>query len=282
MRKRMILLASLLVGLALLLGGMRALASPPAEAPALSLQVNATSNMGTVTYSTTLVNTTSKAVGDIYVAVELPEETRFMQVSATPKGCNAFGLSGNVVAWSCGSVATGDKLGPLSFDVRVSGKEAGPTNAWARWTSPSAGSASSPEFSFTSVVVNTPRRGCESCHVPNAPHNLAEEAEERAGPAHPHLPADTSVETCLSCHKPGTGARKDMGAVAPKMLRDIVHPAHLNSTTFTSTYGGNCFTCHNVDGSGTFVLLGKKVETDFRGIPKNVPILGIPSSEGAR
>ena len=98
------------------------------------------------------------------------------------------------------------------------------------------------------------------------------------------LPWDTKVETCLGCHAPGTGERENMGVVAPKMLRDIVHPVHLNSPSWRQdgTYKGNCFTCHNIDGQGRFTLLGEKLDKDFRGIPKNVPVPGIPPSETTR
>ncbi len=106
----------------------------------------------------------------------------------------------------------------------------------------------------------------------------------RGGPNHPKLDFDTTVETCLGCHAPGKGERENMGVVAPKMLRDIVHPVHMNTPSWRQdgTYKGNCFTCHNIDGQGRFTLLGVKLEKDFRGIPKTTPVQGILPSEGNR
>ena len=111
-------------------------------------------------------------------------------------------------------------------------------------------------------------RGCPSCHVlvdeETGAYTLPFEAHERAeirGGEHPHVAPDgTSLEpneevrvtTCLLCHAAGTGDREGMGVVAPLALRDIVHPAHMSSQWFKLHYGGNCFTCHNVNGEGEF------------------------------
>ena len=32
-------------------------------------------------------------------------------------------------------------------------------------------------------------------------------------------------------------------------------------------YGGNCFTCHNIDGEGNWELLTEKVEGNEKGVP---------------
>ncbi|MBI2853140.1 MAG: hypothetical protein HYX84_08625, partial [Chloroflexi bacterium] len=139
---------------------------------------------------------------------------------------------------------------------------------------------------FDKIAINLPKRGCPACHVlrddKTGAVTIAYEAMHRGGPNHPKLDFDTVVTTCLGCHKPGTGDREGMGVVAPKMLRDIVHPVHMNSPSFTGTYKGNCFTCHNVDGKGNFTLLGEKLHTDFRGIPEETPVKGIPPSEGGK
>ncbi len=148
----------------------------------------------------------------------------------------------------------------------------------------------SESFAFPSVE-NTPR-GCPSCHVlvdeETGKYTLPYEAHERAevrGEEHPDVAPDgtslavteeVKVTTCLQCHASGTGAREDMGVVAPLALRDIVHPAHLYSSTFKFHYGGNCFTCHNVNGEGEFELLTEAVETNEKGVPDpaNLPIPG--------
>ncbi|MEW6568658.1 MAG: hypothetical protein AB1449_10950 [Chloroflexota bacterium] len=136
------------------------------------------------------------------------------------------------------------------------------------------------------------RRGCPACHVlidtATGKYTLAHEAHERAearGLEHPDLAPDgtslavteeVKVTTCLLCHAPGTGEREGMGVVAPLSLRDIVHPAHMYSRYFTLHYGGNCFTCHNVDGEGNFELLTQTVEVNDKGVPAydGVPIPG--------
>ena len=124
-----------------------------------------------------------------------------------------------------------------------------------------------------------PRRGCAACHVKTADkdYSLLAEAKGRAA-GHPTTAPDgkamnenTTVETCLQCHGAGANGR---GTGAPLALRTIVHPAHMDSTTFTQKYTGNCFTCHDVDNTGTFVLLSQKVETNEKGVPKAVPIPG--------
>jgi thiosulfate dehydrogenase len=143
------------------------------------------------------------------------------------------------------------------------------------------------------------RRGCTACHVLVDPdtgkYTLTYEAHERAeaaGGEHPNMApdgtsldpknGDVKVTTCLLCHSPGTGDRQGKGTVAPLALRDIVHPAHMGSQAFKLHYGGNCFTCHNVDGNGTFELLSEAVDVNEKGVPdpNKLPIPGaIPPSE---
>lgn len=134
-----------------------------------------------------------------------------------------------------------------------------------------------------------PRRGCAACHVKTAQkdYSLLAEAVERTkagGGTHPTTGTDgkkmdenTTVETCLQCHSPGANGK---GKAAPLSLRSILHPAHMSSKTFTDKYLGNCFTCHEVDGTGTFNLLSQKVDVNEKGLPKKVPIPGlVPPSE---
>jgi len=135
-------------------------------------------------------------------------------------------------------------------------------------------------------------RGCPACHVlvdeETGAFTLAFEAHERAevrGGQHPEIAPDgtslavteeVNVRTCLLCHAAGTGDRQDQGAGAPLALRDIVHPAHMTSQWFKLHYGGNCFTCHNVNGIGQFELLTEAVDVNEKGVPDpdNLPIPG--------
>jgi hypothetical protein len=141
-------------------------------------------------------------------------------------------------------------------------------------------------------AVEEQLRGCPACHVvvdaKTGAYTLAFEAEERAkarGKEHPQVApdgtslaptAEVKVTTCLLCHAPGTGAREGKGNAAPLSLRDIVHPAHMGSQIFKLHYGGDCFTCHNVNGEGEFEILTEAVKVNDKGVPDpdNLPIPG--------
>jgi hypothetical protein len=136
------------------------------------------------------------------------------------------------------------------------------------------------------------RRGCPSCHSITDPatgqFGLTYEASSRVaaqGRTHPLQAPDgaslaptsaTSIKVCLQCHSAGTGAREAKGNVAPLSLRDIVHPAHMGSPTFKLHYGGNCFTCHNVNSDGSFSVLAEQVDVNDKGVPNpaKLPIPG--------
>ncbi len=135
-------------------------------------------------------------------------------------------------------------------------------------------------------------RGCPACHAlvdnETGKYTLAYEAHERVevmGREHPNTAPDgtslatteeVNVQTCLQCHAPGTGEREGKGVIAPISLRDIVHPAHMGSQYFKLHYGGNCFTCHNVNGEGEFEVLTEKVDVNEKGVPNHdkLPIPG--------
>jgi len=118
-----------------------------------------------------------------------------------------------------------------------------------------------------------PRRGCTACHVQIAPdgrYSLAWEAANAAqanGLTHPPLPNGfkSTEQDCLTCH--ASQSTGDAGVAAPLSLRAIVHPVHLFSDIFTSEFHGNCFSCHDVDGSGKFAVLPEKINVDAHGVP---------------
>jgi hypothetical protein len=117
------------------------------------------------------------------------------------------------------------------------------------------------------------RRGCPACHA--GPYTLKNEAVNNGGSsAHSILPDNATVTNCLDCHAPGTGAQAGKGNVAPISLRDIVHPVHMGSKIFTGEFVGNCFSCHNVSGDGTFQILSQAVDAADDGVPKTLPIPG--------
>jgi hypothetical protein len=132
-----------------------------------------------------------------------------------------------------------------------------------------------------------PRRGCPACHTlvnsTTGQYTLAYEAHQAAKARNSTHPAfqptdDPNVTECLPCHAPAPadGPRAGKGTVAPLMLRDIVHPAHMTSQAFKLHYGGNCFTCHDVDGEGNFLIFTEKVDTNNKGVPNpdKIPIPG--------
>jgi S-layer homology domain len=116
------------------------------------------------------------------------------------------------------------------------------------------------------------RRGCPDCHA--GPYSLKAEAVGAAAGPHSGLADDAGLAACLTCHAPGTGAQAGKGNVAPISLRDIVHPVHMGSKIFAGEFMGNCFTCHNVSGDGTFQVLSLAVDTADDGIPNVLPIPG--------
>jgi thiosulfate dehydrogenase len=129
-----------------------------------------------------------------------------------------------------------------------------------------------------------PVRGCTSCHVLVDPETgaftLSYEAHERSEvrhgeDEHPDVAPDgtditatssAGLDTCLLCH--ASDPVTDRGIIAPLSLRDIVHPAHMSSQIFKLHYGGNCFTCHNVDGQGNFDVLGEAFPINDKGVPE--------------
>ena len=134
------------------------------------------------------------------------------------------------------------------------------------------------------ILAELPRpRGCASCHVLVVPetgqYTLSYEAHERAEArrgtdTHPNTApdgtdisptSDAGLETCLLCH--ASDPETDSGNIASLSLRDIVHPAHMGSQVFKVHYGGNCFTCHNVNGAGEFEVLGGALDVNDKGVP---------------
>ncbi len=141
----------------------------------------------------------------------------------------------------------------------------------------------SERLAFNITASKEPLRGCPSCHVlvdPNSGrYTLSYEAHERTEArrgedTHPNIAPDgtditvtseAGLETCLLCH--ASDPETERGLIAPLSLRDIVHPAHMISQVFKIYYGGNCFTCHNVNADGEFEVLGYVLEVNEKGVP---------------
>jgi len=116
------------------------------------------------------------------------------------------------------------------------------------------------------------RRGCPACHA--GPYTLKNEAVNNGGELHSGLADDATVVACLDCHAPGAGTQAGKGNAAPISLRDIVHPVHMGSKIFAGEFMGNCFSCHNVSGDGTYQILSQKVDAADDGVPNVLPIPG--------
>lgn len=298
-------LALTLGGVALAaLGAITALAatSQPAPLPAeaVGITISGTYNGSTtLTYTVNLNNFTAQDINDLFVSASIPGHAEFKSASQ-PTGAVHGGHENNIAWWLAPALPANGTLGPFTYVVTRGEASNFTANAFVSWKLPTAGSmVSDPVPHQTVMDTAAPRRGCLSCHVladPNTgKYTLPYEAHERAelrGGSHPgYAPDGTRImptdvvgpDVCLQCHAPGTGDREGKGKMAPFSLRDIVHPAHMFSDGFKNNYKGNCFTCHNVRGDGTFELLGEKVSTNEKGIPNTVPIpKAIPPSEGKR
>ncbi len=282
-------------------------AAPVDQAAGVSVSMTGAIESGgsAISYSITVTNNSGADINDVYITGSIPEGAKFSAASATPAGASFKAVENGAAAWVSGSIPAGGKQGPFTYKVSVTEAPAGPAHAWIHWTSPSEGVATSSDVTWDAAVgAGAPRRGCLACHTvvdkTKGNYSLAFEAEERAkvdyGADHPSMAPDgtsmkptdqNSVETCLLCHKPST-SNPGRGVGAPITLRDIVHPAHMFSQTFVEHYQGTCFTCHNVSGNGAFELLGDKVATNEKGVPKvlqqgqgSIPG-AIPPSEGGR
>lgn len=266
----------------------------------------ATANGGsTISYSITVTNNSGAEIGGLYVTGSIPSGTEFGEATATPSGATFKAVENGAAAWVSGAIAAGGKAGPFTYTVKVDEAPAGPAHAWIHWTTPADGSAQSSEVTWQAAInAGGPKRGCQACHVlvdrTRGNYTLAFEASERArvdyGVDHPNIAPDgtslkvtdqTGPAPCLLCHRPSP-SDPGRGVGAPITLRDIVHPAHMFSATFVEHYSGNCFTCHNVRGDGTFELLGDNVVTNEKGVPRVLEQGGgsipgsIAPSEGGR
>lgn len=252
----------------------------------VSVAMKAANKDDTATFTITVANKGTADVQGLKIVGELPVGTRLLDSWAGAEGENPAAVEDGAVVWYHDALAAGAGDGPFVFKVSRDATKALESEAVVSWSAPDAGTAISAAVEAGATKATPPRRGCGpgGCHDAASKYNLAAEAKERSearGGEHPELPADTPLSTCLTCHAPGKGDRTGLGAGAPLALRDIVHPAHMQSSHFIENYRGNCFTCHNVDGNGTFVLLWGQLDENEKGVPNNPPITTIPPSEGA-
>lgn len=101
---------------------------------------------------------------------------------------------------------------------------------------------------FFSVIFDPDSPGCGNCH-----NSLDEPKKTLAGKANLRWKDHNfdseeellTINNCLVCHKAEGNGEK--GSIAATSLRSIVHEVHMASSSFT----GNCFTCHMIIGEST-------------------------------
>lgn len=284
-RKWLIAIVILAVATALAIP-VAVLALPVAQtAPSVSIEMTASPlENGAATYEIFVTNNSSEPIEGVAINTPLPAGTQLQSSFAGMPGKLPATITSTGLQWMHGGLAAGEKTGPYSFTVSTSEESIPAVSAIVSWTGPVAGSAASAAVAPEAPEAEAapPRRGCFACHATGSRFNLVVEAQSGSrvmGVTHPALPDDVRVQDCLVCHGAGTGARAGLGTVARLNLRDIVHPAHMFSGIFGPELGGTCFTCHNVDGTGTFMLLGDKLDVNAKGVPINPPVMGIPPSE---
>lgn len=264
------LLAALVVALGLSAGGVAAFDQP-------SAQISGVVSGEQIVYSVSITNPDPQAVGPVFIAAKIPDGSTFDEATATPAGAQFVGVQDGNAVWLADAIPPAGSLGPFSYRVNIVTRPTGTAWAFIHWQAPEEGTYVTPSASFESALAAAaPRRGCQACHA--GQYSLAHEAETRGGENHPPVPADATVANCLTCHAAGTGARANLGVAAPINLRDIAHPSHMFSATFTDRYAGNCFSCHNVQGDGSWVLLSERLSVNEKGIPLNPPVTGIPAT----
>ncbi len=256
--RKITILGGIVVLLLVVLAGVAGLRQTTAAADDVTVTIVGTAARAIIQYDITIANKGTAAISDIYVAGLISSGAKFDSVVTTPAGSTALGAQGNVVAWLVSRIPAN---GSVTLSYKLNAPDgSGAVNAYASWKAPTAGSASSAAVTrATAVEKGSAPRGCMACHYSVT---LARESE-RGGPNHPKIANDADVSVCLGCH----GAAADRTGMAPKMLRTIVHAAHMNSDAFIGRYKGNCFTCHDISETGAWTLLYDKVVANQYNVP---------------
>ncbi len=95
---------------------------------------------------------------------------------------------------------------------------------------------------YNNVVLNADQRGCNACHVDL--HGLILDAGHTLGYSsrYPARLTDFGYQDCKACHSDWYDG---------KSLKDGIHTMHMTNPAF-SEMGGNCESCHYIDGDGVF------------------------------
>lgn len=143
-RRSRVGLGIVILGLLLALGFQWQIAasSPGSD---VELEITAGRNGNSITYNIMVVNKSAAAMGNVYIAAKVPQGTKFNAVRNSPEGSTPGQLQGSTVVWLTTAVAAKGKQGPFSYNVTATAPDVGPANAWARWLSPSEGTATSPQ-----------------------------------------------------------------------------------------------------------------------------------------
>lgn len=200
---------TLLVLLGLAGVGARTLAAAPAP---LTVQMFATQDGETVTYDVTLVNNTASDVTQVFVAGLVPSGATFSKAVASPagswfRGFEAAGTSFQSAVWLSEKVPAGGRLGPFSYEVKVTGA-VGLAHTWVHWQAPGDDSALSADVlardyglafgrSYHRIHTVQLGLGCATCHAQGMEDVDAIFSRQDVSP---QAPAPVDKGTCLACH----------------------------------------------------------------------------------
>ncbi len=252
MFSKRVLLAAAIAVLAIVAFGSLAMAQAP------TATITSPANGATISGKVTIQGT-ANGPNFGYYKVEFRNATDWVLTDGVAQHTTAV-TNGTLVTWDTTTVPDG------SYDLRLLVADATGQYITTQISVKVANAAAQ-------AAAEAPRRGCLACHTQIAPdgrYSLAWEAQNaatRAGMTHPTLPNgfNTTFAECLACH--ASNGAGDAGVAAPLSLRAIVHPAHEFSDIFASEFHGNCFSCHDVDGTGKFTVIVNKMTVNSLGVP---------------
>ncbi len=124
------------------------------EEAALRVDMASSVSDGVVTYSITLVNDSSSAVGDVYVAGKVPAGAALQGEAAAPAGAGYRGFEGGAIVWLSNGVPAKSRQGPFTFKVKTSDGKLVASNAYVHYRTPqdTVVTANSVEESHLSLV----------------------------------------------------------------------------------------------------------------------------------
>ncbi|MBI2886187.1 MAG: hypothetical protein HYY02_03155 [Chloroflexi bacterium] len=133
--------------------------TPPGSgqpAPSVRLDMAASREGRTVTYSMTLVNGSGAEIRDIFLAGTVPAGTSFAGATAMPPRSGFKGVEGGSAGFLAESVPAWSTLGPFSYQVTLGGGAPGMARGWTHWGRPWDASTTSMEVAVPGTVPPIP------------------------------------------------------------------------------------------------------------------------------